>query len=133
MPNQLLTDSISSTAKFLDTAFEIAVEQEILLADYDKSVFKIVKTCVDHTITQKYINGNKLICEGYFRISIFYQPPQEDKLTVITKKQPFRLNGRFSCLNGSVYRKNCLYSEPFKRQYQPFVPYALPVAQIRGK
>ncbi len=90
MPNQLLTDSISSTAKFLDTAFELAVEQEILLADYDKSVFKIVKTCVDHTITQKYINGNKLICEGYFRISIFYQPPQEDKLTVITKKQPFR-------------------------------------------
>ena len=90
MPNQLLTDSISSTTKFLDTAFEIAVEQEILLADYDKSVFKIVKTCVDHTITQKYINGNKLICEGYFRISIFYQPPQEDKLTVITKKQPFR-------------------------------------------
>ena len=90
MQNQLLTDSISSTAKFLDTAFELAVEQEILLADYDRSVFKIVKTCVDHTITQKYINGNKLICEGYFKISVFYQPPQEDKLTVITKKQPFR-------------------------------------------
>ena len=90
MQNQFLTDSISSTSKFLDTAFELAIDQEILLADYDRSVFKIVKTCVDHTITQKYINGNKLICEGYFRISVFYQPPQEDKLTVITKKQPFR-------------------------------------------
>ncbi len=90
MANHLLTDSIASTTRFLDTSFELAVEQEILLADYDKAVFKIVKTCVDHTITQKYINGNKLICEGYFRISIFYQPPQEEKLTVITKKQPFR-------------------------------------------
>ena len=90
MSNQLLTDSVLSTTNLFDTSFELAVEQEILLADYDKSVFKIVKTCVDHTVTQKYINGNKLICEGYFRISVFYQPPGEDKLTVITKKQPFR-------------------------------------------
>ena len=90
MANQFLTDNISYTTRFLDTVFEMAVEQEILLADYDKSVFKIVKTCVDHTITQKYINGTKLICEGYFRISVFYQPPGEEKLTVVTKKQPFR-------------------------------------------
>jgi len=90
MPNSILTDSISSTVKFLDTAFELAVEQEILLADYDKSVFKTVKTCVDHTVTQKYINGNRLVCEGFFRISIFYQPPGEEKLTLVVKKQPFR-------------------------------------------
>ncbi|MBR4035115.1 MAG: LysM peptidoglycan-binding domain-containing protein [Oscillospiraceae bacterium] len=90
MANNLLTDSISTTSRFLDTSFELAVEQEILLADYDKSVFKIVKTCVDHTITQKYINGTKFICEGYFRITVFYQPPHGEKLTVVTKKQPFR-------------------------------------------
>ena len=90
MSQQLITDVISTIAKPVDTFFELGVDREILLADYDKPVFKIVKTIADHSITQKYINGNKLMIEGFFRITVFYQPPGGDKLTVISKKQPFR-------------------------------------------
>lgn len=90
MSDILITDSISTTEKFFDTICETEVEQDILLADYDKAVFKIVKTNIEHIITQKYINGNKLVIEGFFRISVFYQPPQGANITVITKKQPFQ-------------------------------------------
>ena len=90
MSQQLITDVISTIAKPVDTFFELGVDREILLADYDKPVFKIVKTIADHSITQKYINGNRLMIEGFFRITVFYQPPGGDKLTVISKKQPFR-------------------------------------------
>ncbi len=90
MPDIIITDSLNTTGSFFDTSFEMPVEQDILLADYDKAVFKTVKTNIDHTITQKYINGNRLIIEGFFRISVFYQPPQGANITVITKKQSFQ-------------------------------------------
>ena len=61
MANQLISDTISTTCKFIDTAFEMPVEQEFLLADYDKAIFKIVKTNVEHSITQKYINGSNTV------------------------------------------------------------------------
>ena len=89
MPNQLLTDTLNATGKFFESSFETPIEQEILLADYDPAVFKIVKTLAEHTITQKYINGNKIILEGYFKLSVFYQPPGESVITVISKKLPF--------------------------------------------
>ena len=82
MANQLISDTISTTCKFIDTAFEMPVEQEFLLADYDKAIFKIVKTNVEHSITQKYINGSKLVLEGYLKINIYYQPPEGGNLTV---------------------------------------------------
>ncbi len=90
MANQCITDIISVTEKRIDTSFEMGIDQEILLADYDKPVFKIVKTIAEHSVTQKYINGNRLIIEGFFRISVFYQPPAGDVLTVVSKKQTFQ-------------------------------------------
>ena len=90
MTNQCITDAISVTDKRIDTSFEIGLDREILLADYDKPVFKIVKTIAEHSITQKYINGNRLIIEGFFRTSIFYQPPAGEGLTVVSKKQTFQ-------------------------------------------
>lgn len=90
MPNQCITDIVSVLEKRIDTGFEIGLEQEILLADYDKPVFKIIKTITDHSITQKYINGNRLIIEGFFRTSVFYQPPMGESITVVSKKQTFQ-------------------------------------------
>lgn len=90
MPNQCITDIICATGKPMETSFELALERDILLADYDRPVFKIIKTITDHSITQKYVNGNRLIIEGFFRTSVFYQPPGGEALTVISKKQPFQ-------------------------------------------
>ena len=90
MPNQCITDIICATDKRTDTTFEMAIDSEILLADYDRPVFKIIKTIIDHSITQKYVNGNRLIIEGFFRTSVFYQPPGGESLTVVSKKQTFQ-------------------------------------------
>lgn len=90
MPNQLLEDTLYTTGKFIEQSFEYPLEREILLADYDRQVFKTVKTVAEHTITQKYVNANKLIIEGFFKISVFYQPPAGANLTVISKKIPFQ-------------------------------------------
>ncbi len=90
MPNQILQDVLSTTAAFLDTAFELPLEQEILLADYDLPVFKIIRSTVRHTITQKYINGSRLIIEGFFRTEIFYQSSSPARLTSVSKKIPFQ-------------------------------------------
>ncbi len=90
MTNQLRQDVIYSTGLFSQSGFEYPIEQEILLADYDRQIFKILKTTVTHSITSKYINGNKLVVEGFFRINVFYRPPGNGNLSVITKKLPFR-------------------------------------------
>ncbi len=89
MPNRIVEDVVYTTSKFIENSFEYPLEQEILLADYDRPIFKIIRTYAQHTITQKYINANKLIIEGFFRITVFYQPPQGANLTVVTKKLPF--------------------------------------------
>ncbi len=90
MPNQILQDTLNTTAVFLDTAFEMPLEQEILLADYDLPVFKIIRSTVRHTITQKYINGSRLIIEGFFRTEIYYQSSAPARLTSVSKKIPFQ-------------------------------------------
>ena len=73
MQNQSVADSISRTGKLFEYGVELPVEQEILLADYDSPVFKIIKSNIECTVTQKYITGGKLNVEGFFRISVFYQ------------------------------------------------------------
>ncbi len=90
MSNNLFLDSLISTQKIFDYSFEEAVEQEILLADYDEPVFKIVKTNIEHTITQKYILDNKLIIDGYFKVSMYYQAKEKENLSVSTLKLPFQ-------------------------------------------
>ena len=90
MPTNLFFDSLTHTQKVFDYGFEQAVEQEILLADYDEPVFKIVKTCLEHTMTQKYISGSKLVLEGFFKLSVYYQPPGSQRLAMTTHKIPFQ-------------------------------------------
>ncbi len=90
MSNNLFLDSLVSTQKFFDYSFEEPVEQEILLADYDEPVFKIVKTNVEHSINQKYILDNKLVIDGYFKVSMYYQPKEKEVLAVSTLKLPFQ-------------------------------------------
>ena len=90
MSNQILQDTLNTTDIFLDTAFEIPLEQEILLADYDLPVFKIIHTAVQHTVTRKYINGSRLIIEGFFRTEIYYQSPSPARITSVSKKIPFQ-------------------------------------------
>lgn len=90
MSNQSITDVVNTTVKFMDSSFEWPVETEFLLADYDQEVFKIIKTTVEHTITQKYLNGTKAVMEGFFKVCVYYQPPQQKILTLVTKKIPFQ-------------------------------------------
>ncbi len=90
MSNNLFLDSLNYTQKVFEYGFEQAVEQEILLADYDEAVFKIVKTNIEHSITQKYISANKLVLDGYFKLSVYYQPPESETLAVTTQKIPFQ-------------------------------------------
>lgn len=90
MATQLFYDHLLSTAKMADINSEQPVETEILLADYDAPVFKIVKTTMEHLITQKYIMQNKLTVEGFIKVSIYYQPPEGGKLSVVTQKVPFQ-------------------------------------------
>ena len=61
MSTKLFFDALPSTVKSADVNFEQMVETEILLADYDAPVFKIVKTTMEHLITQKYIMQSKPI------------------------------------------------------------------------
>ena len=90
MAAQLFFDHLLSTAKMADINSEHPVETEILLADYDVPVFKIVKTTMEHLVTQKYIMQNKLTVEGFIKVSVYYQPPQAEKLSVVTRKVPFQ-------------------------------------------
>jgi len=90
MATQLFFDHLLSTAKMADVNSEQPVETEILLADYDEPVFKIIKTTMEHLVTQKYIMQNKLTVEGFIKVSVYYQPPQADKISVITQKVPFQ-------------------------------------------
>jgi len=90
MATKLFFDKLPSTAKSADVSFEQPVETEILLADYDAPVFKIIKTTMEHLITQKYIMQTKLTIEGFVKVSICYQSPQSKKLHVVTQKLPFQ-------------------------------------------
>lgn len=90
MNNQIFYDNLLSTAKLMDVSSELSVETEIVLADYDSPVFKIIKSTMEHLVTQKYISGGKLVVEGFIKISIYYQPPATEKLSVIFKKVPFQ-------------------------------------------
>ncbi|MBR5520949.1 MAG: DUF3794 domain-containing protein [Oscillospiraceae bacterium] len=90
MSDKILWDVLDTTTAFLDTVFELPLEQEMLLADYDMPVFKIISSTVKHTITQKYINGNRLVIEGFFRLEVFYQSAVPSRLTSVSKKIPFR-------------------------------------------
>ena len=58
MATKVFYDNAVSTAKLADFTAEQSVETEILLADYDPPVFKIVKTTMEHSVTQKYITKN---------------------------------------------------------------------------
>ena len=51
MPNQCITDIICATGKPMETSFELALERDILLADYDRPVFKIIKTVLSFYIS----------------------------------------------------------------------------------
>ena len=90
MATQLFFDHLLSTEKMADINSEQSVETEILLADYDEPVFKIVKTTMEHLVTQKYIMQNKLTVEGFIKVSVYYQPPKAEKISVITQKVPFQ-------------------------------------------
>ena len=90
MQNQSVADSIRRTGKLFEYGVELPVEQEILLADYDSPVFKIIKSNIECTVTQKYITAGKLNVEGFFRISVFYRPPQSKNITVVNKRVPFQ-------------------------------------------
>lgn len=90
MATQLFYDHLLSTAKLADISSEQPVETEILLADYDAPVFKIVKTTMEHLVTQKYIMHSKLNIEGFIKLTVYYQPPESDKISVVSQKVPFQ-------------------------------------------
>lgn len=90
MSTKLFFDALPSTVKSADVNFEQMVETEILLADYDAPVFKIVKTTMEHLITQKYIMQSKLSVEGFVKVNIYYQSDQDGKLHNISQKIPFQ-------------------------------------------
>lgn len=90
MTTPLFFDSVAATTKVLETSLEHSIETEILLADYDAPVFKIIKTTVEHSISQKYISQGKLTVEGFVKICVYYQPPESEKLSVVSQKLPFQ-------------------------------------------
>ena len=90
MATDLFFDKLPSTAKTAEVNFEQPVETEILLADYDAPVFKIVKTTMEHLITQKYIMQNKLTIEGFVKVNVCYQSSENHCLNVVTQKIPFQ-------------------------------------------
>lgn len=90
MATNLFFDTLPSTVKSADVNFEQSVETEILLADYDAPVFKIVKTTLEHIVTQKYIMQSKLTVEGFIKVNICYQSPESRKLHTVSQKIPFQ-------------------------------------------
>ena len=90
MATKLFFDTLPSTVKSTDVNFEQSVETEILLADYDAPVFKIVKTTMEHLITQKYIMQTKLTVEGFIKINVCYQSSENHKLHSVSQKIPFQ-------------------------------------------
>ena len=90
MATNVFYDNVMSTAKLAEFSAEQSVETEILLADYDAPVFKVIKTTMEHSVTQKYVTKNKLVLEGFIKLCIYYQPPEGEKLNVITQRIPFQ-------------------------------------------
>lgn len=90
MSTKIFYDNMLSTARLAELSAEHSVETEILLADYDPPVFKIVKSTMEHSTTQKYITKNKLVIEGFIKLSVYYQPPEGEKLSVATQRIPFQ-------------------------------------------
>ena len=90
MSTKLFFDTLPSTVKSADVNFEQPLETEILLADYDAPVFKIVKTTMEHLITQKYVMQTKLTVEGFVKVNIYYQSNQNAKLHMVSHKIPFQ-------------------------------------------
>ena len=89
MSDKLFYDNMMSTEKIMDISAEQSVETEILLADYDTPVFKIVKTTMEHAVTQKYIMNGRLTVEGFIKLNVYYQPPQNGGMSVVSQKIPF--------------------------------------------
>ena len=90
MSTKLFFDTLPSTVKVADVNFEQSVETEILLADYDAPVFKIVKTTLEHLITQKYVMQGKLTVEGFVKVNICYQSSENCRLHSVSQKIPFQ-------------------------------------------
>ncbi|MBE6887352.1 MAG: DUF3794 domain-containing protein [Ruminococcaceae bacterium] len=102
MSTKIFYDNMLTTAKLAELSAEHSVETEILLADYDQPVFKIVKSTMEHSITQKYITKNKLVTEGFIRLSVYYQPPEGEKLSVATQRIPFQKQFELPLENADV-------------------------------
>ncbi|MEG2929663.1 MAG: DUF3794 domain-containing protein, partial [Oscillospiraceae bacterium] len=90
MTTPLFFDNAASTTKVLEAALEHSVETELLLADYDAPVFKIIKTTMEHSVSQKYISQGKLTVEGFIKLCVYYQPPESEKLSVVSQKIAFQ-------------------------------------------
>ncbi|MEG1049879.1 MAG: DUF3794 domain-containing protein, partial [Oscillospiraceae bacterium] len=90
MTTPLFFDSVTSTTKVLETAYEHSIETELLLADYDAPVFKIIKTTMEHSVSQKYVSQGKLTVEGFIKLCVYYQPPESEKLSVVSQKIAFQ-------------------------------------------
>lgn len=90
MAAKVFYDNVLSTSKIAEFSAEHSVETEILLADYDPPVFKIVKNTMEHSVTQKYVTKNKLVVEGFIKLTVYYQPPEAEKLTVVTQRIPYQ-------------------------------------------
>ena len=111
MSTKLFYDTLPSTVKSADVNFEQSVETEILLADYDAPVFKIVKTTLEHIVTQKYIMQTKLTIEGFIKVNICYQSPENRKLHTVSQKIPFQKQieaGQYN-VNYIDVQGNCQY------------------------
>ena len=103
MASKLFMDTLPSTVKSADVNFEQSIETEILLADYDAPVFKIVKTTLEHLITQKYIMQNKLTVEGFVKVNVCYQSAESSRLNTSSQKVPFQKQ-----LEVGEYDVNCI-------------------------
>lgn len=121
MNTQIFCDSLLSTAKIIGTSTEIPIETEISLADYEAPVFKIIKSTMEHLITQKYVSQGKVNIDGFIKLCIYYQAPGEEKISVLLKKIPFQKqidaenadeNKSFICIQGQSQYINTRAQNP---------------------
>lgn len=79
---------ITVNETILDINTEQAVESDMLLADYYPRISRILRCCVETSVNQAVVSGERLIVDGVALCRVFYKS-EEGRPASVTVKLPY--------------------------------------------
>ena len=79
---------ITVNETILDINTEQAVESDMLLADYYPRISRILRCCVETSVDQAVVSGERLIVDGVALCRVFYKS-EEGRPASVTVKLPY--------------------------------------------